>query len=479
MNYSDSARIKAILLNCGFSYVEKEEDADIVIFDTCSVRQKAEDKITGKLKDIAPTKKIWLTWCMVQHHFRNTFTKNVPENLKKGNFIGRAKVELPQIIGFDNEEVKEIKEKKKADLDSMVFVNHAFNPLFHELHQTYPNLELFFRIDDVGFLPLIIQWLGYEIQYDDSLINEYEKILPMESASMNTHQKTAYVPISSGCNQFCAYCIVPFARGLERYFSVDEIVSEVQFHIDHGAEEIVLLGQIVNKHPDFLTLLQKILKIKGLKRLRYTSPYPTFYTPEILKLHEQEEKLCPHIHIPFQSGNSEVLKRMFRGYNAEDCYHFIDSIRSLKREISITTDFIIGFPWETETEFDDSLKLVEYARFDMIYMGIYSTRPWTFASKQYQDDVSPEIKHARWKKMNDLLKKISMENNKKEIWLTRTMIINEISEKGLVYGYTDNMKQICASCERKVDLGEIVPVKIIGGEEFKLEGEVEESLWSM
>ncbi|MBQ7073513.1 hypothetical protein IJM86_00250 [bacterium] len=94
---------------------------------------------------------------MVQHHFRNTFTKNVPENLKKGNFIGRAKVELPQIIGFDNEEVKEIKEKKKADLDSMVFVNHAFNPLFHELHQTYPNLELFFRIDDVGFLPLIIQ----------------------------------------------------------------------------------------------------------------------------------------------------------------------------------------------------------------------------------------------------------------------------------------------------------------------------------
>ena len=170
---------------------------------------------------------------------------------------------------------------------------------------------------------------------------------------------------------------------------------------------------------------------------------------------------------------------MFRGYNAEDCYHFIDSIRSLKREISITTDFIIGFPWETETEFDDSLKLVEYARFDMIYMGIYSTRPWTFASKQYQDDVSPEIKHARWKKMNDLLKKISMENNKKEIWLTRTMIINEISEKGLVYGYTDNMKQICASCERKVDLGEIVPVKIIGGEEFKLEGEVEESLWSM
>jgi len=460
-----------MLLNCGFSYVEKEEEADIIIFDTCSVRQKAEDKITGKLKDIDPTKKIRLTGCMIQHCFRNNFTPNVPANLKKGNFIGRAKTALPQVIGFDNEEVKEIKEKKKADLDSMVFVNHAFNPLFHELHQTYPNLELFFRIDDVGFLPLIVKELWYECSYDSSLVNEYEKILPLESASMNAHKKTAYVPISSGCNQFCAYCIVPFARGLERYFSVEEILAEVQFHIDHGAEEIVLLGQIVNKHPDFFTLLQKILQIKGLKRLRYTSPYPTFYTPEILKLHEQEEKLCPHIHIPFQSGNSNVLKRMFRGYDAQQCYQFIDSIRSLKREISITTDFIIGFPWETEEEFDDSLKLVEYARFDMIYMGIYSTRPGTFASKQYQDDVYPEIKHARREKMNELLKKISTENNQKEIWLTRTMIINEI-QGSTVFGYTDNMKQICASCSQKVELWEIVPVKIIGGGEFKLEGEI-------
>lgn len=192
-------------------------------------------------------------------------------------------------------------------------MNEDFNPLFHKLHQTYPNLELFFRIDDTGYLPLILQAIGYKnLTYDIDLINEYEKIIPNENPSMNAHNRSAYLPISTGCNQFCAYCIVPFARGLERHFPAEQIVHEAKIHLENGAKELTLLGQIVNKHPDFVQILREILKLEGLEWLRYTSPYPTYYTPDLLALHENEPKLCPHIHIPFQSGSSAVLKKMFR-----------------------------------------------------------------------------------------------------------------------------------------------------------------------
>ena len=188
----------------------------------------------------------------------------------------------------------------------------------------------------------MIQKLGYEVRYDRELTNEYSTIVPEGiNSSMNAHNKTAYIPISTGCNQFCAYCIVPFARGLERWFPVEQIVKEAKIHLANGVKEIVLLGQIVNKHPDFLTIVKEVLKLEGLEWLRYTSPYPTYYSDELLALHETEQKLCPHIHIPFQSGSNAVLKKMFRGYSAEQCYTFIDKIRSLKRPISITTDIIL------------------------------------------------------------------------------------------------------------------------------------------
>jgi tRNA A37 methylthiotransferase MiaB len=128
---------------------------------------------------------------------------------------------------------------------------------------------------------------------------------------------------------------------LEKHFPVDQIINETKIHLQHGAEEIVLLGQIVNKHPEFITIVKKILKLKGLKRLRYTSPYPTYYSKELLDLHEKEEKLCPHIHIPLQSGSNTMLKKMFRGYTVQQAKEFIDNIKKLTRKISITTDIIV------------------------------------------------------------------------------------------------------------------------------------------
>ncbi len=311
-------------------------------------------------------------------------------------------------------------------------------------------------------------WLKYDIE----LLNEYERIIPNENANMSNHQTTAYVPISTWCNQFCSYCIVPYARWLERYFSVEQVVDEVKSHLQKWAKEIVLLWQIVNKHPDFLTIIKEVLKLDWLEWLRYTSPYPTFYSDELLVLHENEEKLCPHIHIPFQSWSNEVLKRMFRGYSAEDCFNFIEKIQKLKRKISITTDIIIWFSWETDEDFDESLKLVGIWKFDMIYMWIYSPRPWTFAYKQLKDDVSAKVKHERWEKMNELLRNCSQENNKAEIWWVRKVLIDEIKWDEW-FGHTDNMKQIWWKMDWEVvKSGEFIDVKIIGSWEFKLVGEI-------
>ena len=475
MNYSDSARITSVLKNCWFERVDSVDDADIVIFDTCSVRQKSEDKVTWKLKEIPKNKKVWITGCMIQHTMRNqkiSEKKNLPEQLKVWNFSWNVMGQEPRVLWITTEEINTL---RKEDAVDVVGINHAFNPLFHTLSKKWPNIELFFRIDDTWFLPLMLKRLGYDVQYDKELTNEYSSIVPeWINSSMNMHGRSAYIPISSGCNQFCAYCIVPFARWLEKWFPVEQIVKEAKIHLEHWVKEITLLGQIVNKHPDFITILKELLKLEGLAWLRYTSPYPTFYSDELLELHKKELRLCPHIHIPFQSWSDVVLKRMFRGYSAHQCYEFIDKIRSTGRDISITTDIILGFPWETDEDFEETLKLVEYWRFDMIYMGIYSNRPGTFADKQYPDDIPYKVKHERWKRLNDVLYRISEENNKKEVWTIREVMINEKGENWEWFWVTDNMKQILVSSNNDLQLGDMIDVKITKGVVFKLEGEV---LW--
>jgi tRNA-2-methylthio-N6-dimethylallyladenosine synthase len=209
---------------------------------------------------------------------------------------------------------------------------------------------------------------------------------------------------------------------------VEQVVAEAKHHIANGVEEIILLGQIVNKHPHFVEICKQILTIPGLKRLRYTSPYPTYYSDELLALHENEPKMCPHIHMPLQSGSDIILKKMFRGYNSSQFKEFVDKIRNLKRDISITTDIIVGFCDETEEDFQASLDLVQYAKFDMVYIGKYSTRPGTFAHKKYIDNVPAEVKQDRWTRLNELLREISAQNNKKEIGTQRDVLINKIEK---------------------------------------------------
>jgi tRNA-2-methylthio-N6-dimethylallyladenosine synthase len=461
MNYSDSARIKAILINGGRSRSDSIEDADIVVFDTCSVRQKSEDKVFGTLKEIPKNKKIRLTGCMVQHYLKTgkitkQRDKKQTASLKLGNFVWGVKTANPTIIGWQEEDL-EWYARFDSPTGDYLFVNHAFNPLYKKMYNSFHNIELLFRIDDVGMLPRMIQALGYTIAPDIDVFNEYTGILPQWTNQLLLEQsKTAYVPISTWCSQFCAYCIVPYSRGLEKNRAVDEILAEVRHHLDQGIEEIVLLGQIVNKHPDFVSILQEVLRMPWLRWLRYTSPYPTYYTPELLHLHETEEKLCPHIHMPLQSGSDVILKKMFRGYTVAEYRWFVDAIRALKRPISITTDIIIGFCDETEDDFQGSLDMMEYAKFDMVYMGIYSPRPWTIWAKKYTDNVSRDIKKARWQRMNDTLLRTSLDNNHSEIGTQRLMMVNKI-EDDFFSGYTDNMKTVIVKWEDRFTVASEVP----------------------
>lgn len=483
MNYADASRIKAILINAGREYVESIKSAAIVIIDTCSVRQKSEDKVTWKLKEIPSNKNIRITGCMIQHNLRNAKIAKKLKN-KKGkiwattwNFVWNIQTQKPRIVWFSNQELQELTEDKE-NTNNIIYINHAYNPMFYNINKSFPNVELFFRIDDTGLLPIIIEQLGYEIKPNIEILNEYTNIIPHSTNQLfKENTKTAYVPISTGCSQFCAYCIVPYARGLEKNLSKDHVIAEVKHHIKNGIEEIVLLWQIVNKHPDFVEICKQILKIPWLRWLRYTSPYPTYTSQELLKLHENEEKMCPHIHMPLQSWSDAVLKRMFRGYTAWQYKEFIDQIRSLKRPISITSDIILWFSDESETDFQQSLDVATYANFDMIYMGIYSPRPWTLWAKKYKDNISKKTKKERRARMNSLLTEMSWQNNQKEIGSKREIIINKI-EKERISWYTDNMKNVIIKIDKKETtqkwkqewtlLGKFTKVEIIAAESFKL-----------
>ena len=448
MNYADSARIATILKNIWFEQTKNIDDADIVIFDTCSVRQKSEDKITWKLKEIPSNKKIWITWCMVQHDLSIKKLKENQELYKKWKLKFKKWNFIWNLSNIDNNEIPFI-------------INDVFSPIWINLKKKFSNLELMFRIDDIQLLPKITKYLGYKIKDNDiQKIQSYIDLMPkVANQTQNENIKTAYIPISTWCNQFCSYCIVPFARWLETYREIQDIVDEVKYWTDQWKEEIVLLGQIVNKHPKFYEILVEVLKNPKVKWLRYTSPYPTYYNDKIFELHEKEERLCPHIHIPVQSGSNKILKLMNRWYTIEQFKEFIDKIRNLKRDISITTDIIVWFSQETEEDFKETIDIVKYSKFDMIYTWIYSPRPNTKAYKTLEDNISKEEKHKRWETLNNLLYEISLENNKKEIWKIRQAMI--IWKKNWKYfGYTDNFKNIELDLFDENNIWKIVEVKI-------------------
>jgi tRNA-2-methylthio-N6-dimethylallyladenosine synthase len=438
MNYSDSERIDAVLQNLGMQKVEDMDKADFILFNTCSVKQKAEDKVTGQMRKITELRRerpdliAGITGCMV----RKTSTKNSEEKDK--------------------------------------------------LIKNLSEIDMVFRIEDLPKLPNLIKDLWPSTEIPDLLTGNLENYFNINPVYSNKTQ--AFVPIGTGCDNFCTYCIVPYSRHREKSRPIPQILAECEKLVDNGCLEITLLGQNVNSYGisdydkktdlfnkwsnPFVELLTQIDKLKerGLKRLRFTSNHPKDLSDILIKTMAELDTLMPYIHLPVQSGNDEVLKRMNRNYSSEWYKELINKLRTAIPDIAITTDIIVGFCGETEVQFQDTIQLYKDVKWDMCYLSKYSDRIGTFASSNIPDDVPEEVKTDRWHRLNAVLKQTAFDQNQKFKGRTVKVLV-EKCRKGICEGRSEHFKTVQFNSREELT-GKIVEVKVLNAREWLLEGEL-------
>ena len=421
MNVHDSEEIKYYLEQLGFNSVDVLEDADIVVLNTCAIRENAKDKVFGYLgrcKHLKKTKKdliICVCGCLVQQ------PSEVEEIIKNHKYI------------------------------DIVIGTHNLSELPNKILQCSGKQEV-----DV---------------YSNS-----DKVF--ENVKYSRDSKiSAWINIQLGCDKFCTYCIVPFTRGRERSRKIEEILKEVKELKDKGYLEITLLGQNVNAYGkdlnlgyDFATLLEETAKI-GIPRIRFVTSHPWNFTDKMIDVIAKYENIMPYIHLPIQSGSDEILKKMNRRYTISEYKKLFDSIKNKVPNVSITTDIIVGFPNETEEDFQKTLDIVNYCKFDGAYTFIFSKRVGTVAALM-EDKVSLEEKEKRLHKLNELVNKYSLENNQKYLNKIVEVLVIGTSDRGdnKVCGYTDTMKLVNIVGSKDL-IGKIVKVKIIDAKSFSLDGE--------
>ena len=422
MNVHDSEEIKYYLEQLGFNSVDVLEDADIVVLNTCAIRENAKDKVFGYLgrcKHLKKTKKdliICVCGCLVQQ------PSEVEEIIKNHKYIDI-------VIGTHN--LSELPDK-------------------------------------------ILQCSGKQ---EVDVYSNSDKVF--ENVKYSRDSKiSAWINIQLGCDKFCTYCIVPFTRGRERSRKIEEILKEVKELKDKGYLEITLLGQNVNAYGkdlnlgyDFATLLEETAKI-GIPRIRFVTSHPWNFTDKMIDVIAKYENIMPYIHLPIQSGSDEILKKMNRRYTISEYKKLFDSIKNKMPNVSITTDIIVGFPNETEEDFQKTLDIVNYCKFDGAYTFIFSKRVGTVASLM-EDKVYFEEKEKRLHKLNELVNKYSLENNQKYLNKIVDVLVIGTSDRGdnKVCGYTDTMKLVNIVGSKDL-IGKIVKVKIIDAKSFSLDGEV-------
>jgi len=286
---------------------------------------------------------------------------------------------------------------------------------------------------------------------------------------------TGLVTIMRGCNNFCSYCIVPYVRGRERSRTVEDIVSEVEHKAGNGCKEIMLLGQNVNSYSfngsDFADLLREVEKINGLERIRFTTSHPKDVSEKLIKAMRDSSKVCEHFHLPAQSGSNRILEGMNRGYTRGQYLELINKIRREIPEISITTDLMVGFPGETEEDFQDTLNLVKDVEFDGAFTFKYSPRPETSAAKE-KDDVPMKTKKERLAKINEICEKMALEKNRRLVGRVEEVLVERLAprERKLV-GRTRGNKTVFFSGDER-SIGKLLPVEIEGAYTWSLMGRV-------
>ena len=362
MNFHDSEKVVGTLIAQGYRRVETVEEADLVLYNTCSIRDKAEQRVFHRLADFKKFKKqgkkFGVLGCVAQQEGEHIFEKAPHVDLVCGSASYR-------------------------NLGSLLVQVEAGNRAT--------------GLDDR--------------QTDQTFDTEF-------TARSNPHR--GYITIIEGCDKFCAYCIVPYTRGKERSRRSDSVLAEARRMADQGYTDIQLLGQNVNsyrdpdEHKSFAELLASVGEISGVRRVRFTTSHPRDFTREIVDAIDAVPTLCDHVHLPVQSGSTRVLSAMQREYSREQYLERIAWMKSAKRDISLTTDIIVGFPGETEAEFEETLSLLATVRYDSMFSFKYSPRPNTPAM-QYEDSIPEEEKARRLALLNDVQRKISAENNKRHV----------------------------------------------------------------
>lgn len=426
MNEHDSENIEALLTRLGFSKVDDYENADLVLLNTCSIRENAHNKafgMLGRLKHLKAQKKdliVGLCGCMAQEA---SVVEEIINKYKWVNFVfgTHNMYQLPNIID------RAINENKQQ-------------------------IEVFSKE-------------GYLVEG-----------LPV----IRTNNYKAYVNIIYGCNKFCTYCIVPYTRGRERSRAREDILKEVDELIKDGYKEITLLGQNVNAYGKDLyddytlgNLLEDIAK-KDIPRVRFMTSHPWDFTDSMVEVIGKYDNIMPSVHLPVQSGSSKILKLMGRRYTRESYLELFKKIKDTVPGVAISTDIIVGFPGETEEDFLETLSLAEECKYDNAFTFIFSKREGTPACL-LKDEVSEEEKEERLQRLNKVVNKYFLENNKKLLDRVVPVLVEGNSEKkDMYYGYTDTNKLINFTAKREVEVGEIVNVKVTQAKTWSLDGELVE-----
>ena len=423
MNVHDSELLKAILEDMSFKESLEMEDADIILLNTCAIRENAHNKMFG--------------------------------------FLGR---------------VKHLKESKPNIICGICGCMAQEESVVEEIINKYKWVDIVFGTHNLHKLPNILEESltkqKQEIEVFSIEGDVYENI-PVKRDS----KYKAWVNIMYGCDKFCTYCIVPYTRGKQRSRMPIDIINEVKELVKNGYKEVTLLGQNVNAYGKDLNinytmgeLLENVAKT-GIERLRFVTSHPWDFDDKMIDIIAKYDNIMPYIHLPLQSGSDRILKLMGRRYTKEKYIELFNKIKTKIKNCSITTDIIVAFPGETEDDFNDTLDVVNACKFDSAFTFIYSPRIGTPAASM-ENKLSDEEKNNRLYKLNEVVNKYANEQNQKYLNKTVKVLLEDYSEKeGKLMGYTDTMKLVNVKCDKKY-LGKIVDVKITDIKTWSLDGEL-------
>lgn len=422
MNEHDSEVIDGLLTERGFSSVKERKDASIVIINTCSVRDNADKRFFGTLgqlkkrKESDPSFIVCVCGCMMQQ-------QRVVDTIK-------AK---------------------------------------------YPWVDVIFGTNSIHHIPELIEKVAIEKEKVVDIIENTEEIVEGLPAKRLFDHK-ALVNIMFGCNNFCTYCIVPYTRGREKSRAPEAIVDEVKGLVADGVKEIMLLGQNVNSYDgngtSFAELLKMLNDVDGLERIRFMTSNPKDLSDELIEAFAVCDKLCRNLHLPIQSGSNRVLKRMNRKYTREDYLKLIEKLRKTVPNITLSTDIIVGFPGETNEDFEETLSIVKEVEYDSAFTFIYSIRKGTPAEK-FEDQIEESEKHRRFDLLVSAVNEISEKKNKAYQDRVEKVLVDGVSknDKSTLTGRTDGFKLVNFAGKKEL-IGSIVDVKITDAKTFSLFGEV-------